>query len=347
MRDNQFHRFSAMLSAPFSPVRLKIFLLPSLLAAGVAVSTLTGCSLSTTQMYSESKGENGWSLTGSGNAWVMSDQPLSDREFNRAESTAPEIEHGRERQTIFNDRLPSLLANLRGTDRPNQNQEGASLVLSDIQHDGSTDSDSRGNKVQLVSATSTYVSSSRFNTSELANEVPTRTRGLNSTSALRSLWRYPQQSRPEPDWNQVLLRARQLERSEQWTEAIAAYQQVRNKADDRMSVIAAHRLAVLFSRRNQPERALSEFKFAVAHDRHNADLLCDYGYHYQLNGDLGAAAYFYRHALDVNGGHERSHNHLGVLSAMSDHIDGAMQHFMAAGLSPDQARHNLGLIVKK
>ena len=113
------------------------------------------------------------------------------------------------------------------------------------------------------------------------------------------------------------------------------------------SPVILQRLAVLYDNTGQSDLAMPLYQRALAMDPNNADLLCDFGFHLFLEGNLFEAERHYRLALNASPNDARANNNLGVLLAQSNRHEEAMQQFMFAGLGSDQARHNLSVAISQ
>ena len=133
--------------------------------------------------------------------------------------------------------------------------------------------------------------------------------------------------------------ARQLELAGQYQEAIPKFEWLIQNGFD--SPMVCHRLAVLYDKTGQINRSLPLYQKAVDQDPDNSELLCDIGYRCAIDGDLEKAAQYYELALSHSPNLDRAHNNLAVVLARFDRPDLAMQHFLEAGCSQQQAQYNV------
>ncbi len=121
--------------------------------------------------------------------------------------------------------------------------------------------------------------------------------------------------------------------------AAAVYQQLVPDA------ACLHRLAVVNDRMGKYQAATQCYERALAEDDANPELLCDYGYSCYLQGRLEQAESCLRRVLDMAPDMKRGHNNLGLVLARLGRRQDALNEFLAAGCTPDQASANWNLAV--
>jgi Tfp pilus assembly protein PilF len=107
------------------------------------------------------------------------------------------------------------------------------------------------------------------------------------------------------------------------------------------NALVYHRLAVFAEIARNRMLAEQLFSSALQLEPNNAELLCDTGYHLELNGDIEGATQFYQRAIESDPSHIRSHNHLAMALAKSNRIREAKSHFRKAGLGDAEIQQNL------
>lgn len=133
-------------------------------------------------------------------------------------------------------------------------------------------------------------------------------------------------------------RARVLTESGRADEALFVYSQVlatEPQAD------AHHEMAIIHDKRGNFTESASHYDEALKLTPKNADLLCDRGYSYFLQGDFEQADRYLSMALNQQPGLPRAHNNMGMLLAQKGKIDSALGQFAAAGCTHAEARANL------
>ncbi len=135
--------------------------------------------------------------------------------------------------------------------------------------------------------------------------------------------------------------ARNLEQREQIGQAIRQYESIR--AGSSTNPFVLHRLAVLYDLTGQSFRSLPLYEQALQLDPANPELLCDFGFRWHQVGDPYRAEQYYRRALRTAPKHTRTHNNFAVLLAQHHFEEPAMNHFVRAGLSREEAAHNLAV----
>ncbi len=161
---------------------------------------------------------------------------------------------------------------------------------------------------------------------------------LQAKPAAKTAW-FPLLNRKPDPFNSQFQRGRKLENEGKTLEAINEYEQIVQA--DSQHVQSLHRLGVLYAETDQFESANRCFQQATALDPANVELLCDCGFHHQVQGANTMAEFFYNNALGIAPNHKRAHNQLGVLLVQADNTNLALQHFRSAGLTKKQAQQNV------
>jgi Tfp pilus assembly protein PilF len=133
---------------------------------------------------------------------------------------------------------------------------------------------------------------------------------------------------------------RELEQNGKGAEAIVQYERARQLDPARVHV--ARRLAVLYDRKGNFDRAGVEYQKALALSPHDADLFNDIGSCHEQRGDLVEAENWLRGALDQKPGHQRATVNLGGVLAKQGRYDESLQAFLQA-LPPAQAYCKVGV----
>lgn len=165
-----------------------------------------------------------------------------------------------------------------------------------------------------------------------------RSWGFSSVKSALTSWR-------GPDSETAFQAARELELRGEYSTALAEYQKIVDKDADYAP--AFHRLAVSAEMVGNPQQAGTAFEQAVQLNPEDVTLLCDCGYHHHRAGNLQMAQQYYRQAISLDPSHVRANNHLGALYAESGYTNQAVQHFQAAGLTPQEIQENLQLARQK
>jgi Tfp pilus assembly protein PilF len=149
---------------------------------------------------------------------------------------------------------------------------------------------------------------------------------------------------PEKAARTCLATAQTLEQQGHDAEAILEYQRARER-DPRLPGVA-RRLAVLYDRRGDGERARDEYLAALQEQPRDADLLNDVGcFHYQ-RGDGPMAEQYLRQALAVNPEHPRAWGNLGKALALEGKYEQSCEAFGHV-VRPAQAAMNVGILLAK
>jgi Tfp pilus assembly protein PilF len=124
--------------------------------------------------------------------------------------------------------------------------------------------------------------------------------------------------------------------------AQAAYEAaVRN--DDKLAR-AYHKLALLHEKTGRGDESKDLLLQAIKLDPKNAEIVCDYGYWCYLRQEWDESEKQFERAIKLDPGLKRAHNNLGLLYARTKRPEDALQQFTLAGLSPADARANLGFV---
>ncbi|MGI9515533.1 MAG: tetratricopeptide repeat protein, partial [Pirellulaceae bacterium] len=139
--------------------------------------------------------------------------------------------------------------------------------------------------------------------------------------------------------NAAFVHARELERQNRVEEAIANYESLLSRGDRNPELL--HRLAVCHDKIGRMDRSLRYYQQALTQQPQSVELLCDFGFRWYLLENYQQAQRYYSLAVKINPAHARTHNNWGVMLAEVDLGDQAAWHFRQAGLSPQQAQHNM------
>lgn len=118
-------------------------------------------------------------------------------------------------------------------------------------------------------------------------------------------------------------------RDEKLVSAMLAYKDVLR--EEPTNATAHHRLGVIGDMQGEFIEAEEHYRAALAVTPHNADLISDIGYSYQLQERPEVAEKFLQRALDLEPGHVRAANNLGRLKAERGEYDAAYALFERAG----------------
>ncbi len=138
-----------------------------------------------------------------------------------------------------------------------------------------------------------------------------------------------------------LATAQELEKSGHDAEAIAQYEKARQHDPSLTQV--AHRLAVLYDRRCDYERARAEYQLALKQGPRDPDLLNDMGYSCSEREDWAEAEKWLRQATAIDPGHRPAWVNLGIVLARQGRDKESYEAF-AKVLRPGEAHSNLGVI---
>ena len=138
-----------------------------------------------------------------------------------------------------------------------------------------------------------------------------------------------------------LAAAQELEKNGREIDAIAQYEKAREH-NPRLTQVS-RRLAVLYDRQCDFQRALTEYRQALALAPHDADLLNDLGYCHYQRGDYVEAERWLRQATERNPKHQRAWVNLGLTLAWQGRYPESYDAF-AKVVTPAQARANIGIV---
>ena len=124
-------------------------------------------------------------------------------------------------------------------------------------------------------------------------------------------------------------------------EAVAQYERAR-QIDPGVKV--ARRLAVLYDREGQPEKALTEFRRALREGPRDAGLFNDLGYCYYRLGDYREAESWLRQAVAVNRACDRAWVNLGLVLGKEGRYEESCDAF-AHAVRPAQARADVAVLL--
>ncbi|HEV3190460.1 MAG TPA: tetratricopeptide repeat protein [Polyangiaceae bacterium] len=134
-----------------------------------------------------------------------------------------------------------------------------------------------------------------------------------------------------------------LERTDKIPEAIALYE--RALALDAKCQQAMRRLAVLYSKTGQFDRADTCFQKAAAAQPKNANVFNDWGRSYYLRSNWTAAEAKFRMALQIEPRHRLAVNNLALALGQEKRYTEAFQIFRNGGLSEAQCHCNIAYIL--
>lgn len=145
-------------------------------------------------------------------------------------------------------------------------------------------------------------------------------------------------------YDQCLKTAREMEAHGKHAAAIEQYERARKHAPQQPGI--APRLAVLYDREAQRERAAREYALAVKEDPTNADLWNDFAYFQLQRAEFVDAEISARRALTLDPDHKRAWVTRGLIEAELERYDDAYRSFTRA-VSPAAAHNNLGIILAR
>ncbi len=139
-----------------------------------------------------------------------------------------------------------------------------------------------------------------------------------------------------------LTAARQFEQGGRCAEAVAQYERVLQHRPAAPGV--QHRLAVLYDRLEEHERASRSFHRALAEAPTDGRLWNDYGFYHYQRGRWQDAEQAYRKSCELTPKLERNRVNLGLALAQQGRVDEAFAEFRRV-LSPAAAHSNLGMVL--
>lgn len=105
----------------------------------------------------------------------------------------------------------------------------------------------------------------------------------------------------------------------------------------------AHRLAVLYDRQGNDQRAREEYQAALRATPRDAELLNDVGYFHYQRGRLEEAQRYLQQAIEQSPQHQRAHVNLAMVYARQGRYEESFRVFSEA-VGPAAAHANLGII---
>jgi Tfp pilus assembly protein PilF len=136
--------------------------------------------------------------------------------------------------------------------------------------------------------------------------------------------------------------AESLEKAGKDAEAIALYEKARQAGSHRYEI--SRRLAVLYDRQGDFNKATNEYRQLLQKNPKDADLLNDFGYCYYSQGKWAEAETQLRRALSINPKHPRAWVNLGMTLAQMHKTEDSLEAFRKV-VSPAQAYSNLAFIL--
>jgi Tfp pilus assembly protein PilF len=133
--------------------------------------------------------------------------------------------------------------------------------------------------------------------------------------------------------------ARSLELDGHQDSAAQLYESIIKK--DPKSPTAYHRLALLYDKKGDGQKADSYYRQALERDPKNPELLCDMGYSYYVQRRWRESESRLNQALELNPNLERAHMNLGLVMAHSDRQELALAEFKKGGCKEADAHVNL------
>jgi Tfp pilus assembly protein PilF len=127
----------------------------------------------------------------------------------------------------------------------------------------------------------------------------------------------------------------------QWDKAREVYAELCKDYPE--SVVAKHRLAVVYDRLKRHTEAQRLYEEAQRSEPENAELVNDLGYSYFLAGKLEQASLAFERALELDPHNARFHNNLGMVHGHQGHYEQALARFRKAGSDAD-AYYNLAFV---
>jgi Tfp pilus assembly protein PilF len=136
-----------------------------------------------------------------------------------------------------------------------------------------------------------------------------------------------------------VVRGRSLEQQGDLAQARSAYLEALKNDPTRAD--ACDRLAVVSCRQNNPEESGKWWQEAQKTGKASADVHCNRGYGFYLQGRWEEAEQSLRQALADDPNHGRAHNNLGLVLAHHGRGDEALSEFRKAGCNKAEAHNNL------
>jgi tetratricopeptide (TPR) repeat protein len=126
-------------------------------------------------------------------------------------------------------------------------------------------------------------------------------------------------------------------------EAIALYEKARH-TDSRVEAAATRRLAVLYDKQGQFDKARVEYEKVLQKNPNDADTLNNLGYGYYSRGQWEQAEQYLRKAVTANPRHEHAWVNLGMTLAQQQRYEQSLEAF-ARVLPPAETQCNLAFIL--
>jgi Tfp pilus assembly protein PilF len=133
---------------------------------------------------------------------------------------------------------------------------------------------------------------------------------------------------------------RSLEKQNNVDRAMAAYSKAVELDPKRAD--AYWRLAVLHDKNGAFSESAKFYSKAIRADSRNPDIYADVGYSLYLQGHPREAEKKLRQAVDLEAGHRRAHNNLGLVLARTGRVKEALAEFGRAGCSEADSYANVG-----
>jgi Tfp pilus assembly protein PilF len=142
----------------------------------------------------------------------------------------------------------------------------------------------------------------------------------------------------------ALSRAESVEQQGKIDEAVRYYEQARS-LDPKLDYVS-RRLAVLYDRSGDAERARAAYERALQIQPGDADLLNDYGVYHLHRESWATAEAWFRRCLEVNRTHRRAMNNLAMSLAMQNRLQESYEVFSQVVGQP-AAYSNLGVLLTR
>lgn len=138
--------------------------------------------------------------------------------------------------------------------------------------------------------------------------------------------------------------AHELDKQNHLHEAASLYERARNFNPKVKGV--SRRLAVLYARMNQDDKARTEFERAIEESPNEVELYSDAGYFYLQSGDYEKAEMLLDKASKLEPNHAKSNMHLAMLRAKQGRPEESLALFKKV-VGPADAHANLGVLLAK
>lgn len=140
-----------------------------------------------------------------------------------------------------------------------------------------------------------------------------------------------------------LTTAQELEKVGKFADAITFYEKARSD-EPLLNSQASRRLAVLYDRTGESEKAKREFRQLLRAQPADPDLFNDVGFSHYNRGEWAEAETHFRQALDLDRSHRRARVNLGLALAQQGRHAESLSAFETA-LSPAEAKANLAYVL--